>query len=80
MKRLGNDVRIRILRAMGLDELPQVIFRGEMSFVGPSSLVVGEIVEDAKSRVVPYDFAVLRGSDLSNLLKLCDYFRCLNSI
>ena len=57
MKRLGNDVRIRILRAMGLDELPQVIFRGEMGFVGPSSLAVGEIVEDAKGRVVPYDFA-----------------------
>lgn len=42
---------------MGLDELPQVIFRGEMGFVGPSSLAVGEIVEDAKGRVVPYDFA-----------------------
>jgi len=44
-----NDPRIsrvgQILRSMGLDELPQLlnIFRGEMSFVGPRSLAVGEI-------------------------------------
>ena len=56
-----NDPRIsrvgQILRSTGLDELPQLfhIFRGEMSFVGPRSLAVGEIVKDGRGNVVDYE-------------------------
>jgi len=56
-----NDRRItrvgHILRATGLDELPQLmnIFTGEMSFVGPRSLAVGERVKGRNGTWVQYE-------------------------
>jgi lipopolysaccharide/colanic/teichoic acid biosynthesis glycosyltransferase len=58
---LVDDERVtsvgRILRATGIDELPQLwsILRGDMSLVGPRALAIGEAIRMADGRSVEFE-------------------------
>lgn len=69
----------RILRAMALDEIPQLlnVLRGEMSFVGPRALLPQEIEVDPRSRyhhieeVPNYQVRISVRPGLTGLAQVC---------